>query len=358
MTTGNSSPLALWTVISRTPSLLSSRIGASAASDSAAARSSSMKPRNEMPPPASYCRASSATCSTFASACSPAGRRMKPTCARVSVEQPADGVGDRPVVAAAMQLLQQPQRVGNRHQMRRRLAGERQILAGVAAELLRHPERMEGAEPMPELEQVRVVDGEERPLERRKHRQLVVGPLDRGQRGADGLDFLAAVERLAADQQVRDAARFDRVDVGARDVFAEADEPPEEHGDVPRLDRHASLGAVGAALGDRPAVRRIDQPVDERADRVGQRRLDGPSRRLQRTARRHTASAPAARRSPAASRRRRGTATAARSRPAASTRSRSSPGERRVHEPLDRRHAAIAGRQLQHAPAALARAAG
>ena len=36
MTTGNSRPLALCTVISRTPSLLSSRIGASAASDSAA----------------------------------------------------------------------------------------------------------------------------------------------------------------------------------------------------------------------------------------------------------------------------------------------------------------------------------
>ena len=36
MTTGNSSPLALWTVISRTPSLPSSRIGASAASLSAA----------------------------------------------------------------------------------------------------------------------------------------------------------------------------------------------------------------------------------------------------------------------------------------------------------------------------------
>ncbi len=99
MTTGNSSPFALCTVISRTPSLLSSRIGASALSLAAAVRSSSMKPRNEMPPLASYCRASSATCSTLASACSPAGRRMKPTCARVVGEQPANRVGDRPIVA-------------------------------------------------------------------------------------------------------------------------------------------------------------------------------------------------------------------------------------------------------------------
>ena len=50
MTTGNSSPFALWTVIIRTPSLPSSRIGASAATAFAAAtRSSSTKPRNEMP---------------------------------------------------------------------------------------------------------------------------------------------------------------------------------------------------------------------------------------------------------------------------------------------------------------------
>ncbi len=50
-TIGNSSPLALCTVISRTPSLPSSRIGASPASPlSACSRNSSIKPRNEMPP--------------------------------------------------------------------------------------------------------------------------------------------------------------------------------------------------------------------------------------------------------------------------------------------------------------------
>ena len=37
-----------------------------------------------------------------------------------------------------------------------------------------------------------------------------------------GLDFLAAMERLAADQQMRDAARFDGVGVRPRDVLAEA----------------------------------------------------------------------------------------------------------------------------------------
>ena len=214
MTTGNSSPLALCTVISRTPSLLSSRIGASAASSSAAVRSSSMKPRNEMPPPASYCRASSATCSTLASACSPAGRRMKPTCARVSVEQPADRVGDRPVVAPPVQLLQQPQRVGDRQQVRRRLAGQRQLLR---RNCRRAPSESRNGWNAPNRcrnsSSCSSSIAKSDPLQRREHRQLVVGPLDRGQRRADRLDFLAAVKRLAADEQMRNAARLDRVDV-------------------------------------------------------------------------------------------------------------------------------------------------
>ena len=111
-----------------------------------------------------------------------------------------------------------------------------------------------GAEAVTELEQLLVVDREQRALQRREHRQLVVGPLDRGERGADGFDLLAAVKRLAADEQVRDAARLDRVDVRARDVVAEADEPAEQDRDVPRLQRHAPLGAVRLPLG-RPSSR-------------------------------------------------------------------------------------------------------
>ena len=109
---------------------------------------------------------------------------------------------------------------------------------------------------MAELEQVLVVDREQRSLQRREHRQLVVRPLDRGERGADRFDFFAAVKRLAADQQMRNAARLDRVDVGAGDVLAEADEAAEQHRDVPRLQRHAALGAVGLLLRHRPAALR------------------------------------------------------------------------------------------------------
>ena len=83
------------------------------------------------------------------------------------------------------------------------------------------------------------------------------------------------MKRLAADQQVRDAARFERLDVGARDVLAEADEAAEQQADVPRLDRRAALGAVGLPLGHRPAALAISQ-LDERADRVGQRLRRSP----------------------------------------------------------------------------------
>ena len=251
MTTGNSSPFALCTVISRTPSLPSSTIGASAASDASAAwRSSSMKPRNEMPPPASYWRASSATCRTLASTCSPAGRSMKPTCARVSAEQTADRVRHGPRVAAPVQPLQRAEGVGDRHQRRDRLAGQRELLAGVAAELERHAERMEGAEAVAELEQRLVVDREERSLQRREDRQLVVGPFDRGERRANRLDLFAVVESAAADEQVRQPARLDRVDVAAGQVLAEADEAAEQDRDVPRRRRRR------AAPRRRPAARR------------------------------------------------------------------------------------------------------
>src|SRR6202011_3414692 len=109
-------------------------------------------------------------------------------------------------------------------------------------------ERVERTEAMPEFEQVRIVDREERSLEGREDRQLVVGPFDGGHRRADGLDLFAAMKRLAADQQMRDATSLDGVDIPARDVFAEADEPPEQHRDVLRSDRHVRLGTASAPL--------------------------------------------------------------------------------------------------------------
>ena len=177
-----------------------------------------------------------------------AGRPQDEANVRARVgEQLTDGIGDRPVVPAPVQPLQQAQRIADRHQVRRRIRGQDQLLAGVAAEIPRHPEWMKGAEAVTEFKQLFVVDREQRTLERGKHRELVIRPFDRGERRADGFDFLAAVERFAADQQVRDAARLDCVYVRTRHVLSEADEPAEQQRDVARLKGHAPFGAIRLA---------------------------------------------------------------------------------------------------------------
>jgi hypothetical protein len=41
------------------------------------------------------------------------------------------------------------------------------------------------------------------------------------------------VKRASADEQVFDASRLESIDVGARHVGREADEPPEQQADMP-----------------------------------------------------------------------------------------------------------------------------
>ena len=84
------------------------------------------------------------------------------------------------------------------------------------------------------------------------------------------------VEGPAADQHVRDAARFERVDVRLRRRPAVADEPAEQDADVSRLDADPRCLR---ALGHRPAAL-VEQPVDECADGVRQRLLDAGGREL------------------------------------------------------------------------------
>ena len=161
-----------------------------------------------------------------------------------------------------MQRAQQRERIDDRLQIRRDLVP-------------RQPIRMEPPESLAILDQLLVADREERALERRVHRELVVGPLHRRQRGAQALDFFAQVERAAADQQVRDPARLQRLDIRARDVRAERRETAEEQAHVARRDRHRLAGPL--ALGHLPATV-LHQPRDECADGLGQRLLHGFAR--------------------------------------------------------------------------------
>ena len=129
----------------------------------------------------------------------------------------------------------------------------------VFGEHCRNAERMQDVAPEPSvpvraevmhpLEQRFVADREQGPAQRRKHRQLVVRPFNRRQRGADRLDFLALVERASADQHVRDPPRFERLDVWARDVVLPADEAAKKQADMLRGDGDRRLAA---AFGDLP----------------------------------------------------------------------------------------------------------
>ena len=117
------------------------------------------------------------------------------------------------------------------------------------------------------LQQLFVADRKQRTAQRCKHRQLVFRPLDGGQRGAQGLDLRAIMKRAAADQQMGNAARFERLDVGPRHVLLEADEAAEQQADMARLNRHEMLRLAGpeaprrsrrqSPLAPPPAVRRF-----------------------------------------------------------------------------------------------------
>ena len=173
------------------------------------------------------------------------------------LEQPAERLGRRTMIPPRVQ----------RPQERERLADRLQALGQILGDV----ERMEPVARMrvPVLEQRLLPDREQRAPQRRIHVQRIVGPLDGRERRAQRLDLLAIVERPAADEQVRDVARLERVHVRPRDVVGELDEAAEEDADVPRLDRHELRRAV-PALGDLP-VALVEQPVDPGADGVRKR---------------------------------------------------------------------------------------
>ena len=96
--------------------------------------------------------------------------------------------------------------------------------------------RVEAAVRVAEFQQRVVEHGAQAAAQHGKDAQLVVGPLDGAQRGAQRPDLFAPVERFRPDQQVRDAARLQRAHILLRQVGAEIREAAEENADVLRLD--------------------------------------------------------------------------------------------------------------------------
>ena len=173
------------------------------------------------------------------------------------IEQRGDRVGGRPAIALPVKLAERLQGVSNRRQPLGKLAWR--------------AKRVKGFRRVVVLEQLFVADREQRPAQRREYRQLIVRPLDGGQRRAQRLDLLTIVERLAADEEMGDSTRFERFHVRPGDVFAVADKPAKQQADVPRLERDSFVGVT--ALGDRPSTA-VDEPLDVRANRLRQRLLN------------------------------------------------------------------------------------
>src|SRR5262245_62867113 len=129
------------------------------------------------------------------------------------VQELLDGFSDGHIVATAMQLLQELQRVADRSEMRR--------------DRWRNAKRVENTETVLStsqlpLEQLLIANREQCTSQRCKDRQLIVWPFDCGERCADCFHFLAIVKSLPADEYVTHAARLERLHVRLRDVVAEA----------------------------------------------------------------------------------------------------------------------------------------
>src|SRR4029077_2938064 len=95
------------------------------------------------------------------------------------------------------------------------------------------------------LQQLFVADRKQRNAQGCKYGQLVFRPLDGRERRAQGLDLRAIMKRAAANQQMRDAVRFQRFDVGPGHVLLEADEAAEQQADMARLNRYEMLRLAG-----------------------------------------------------------------------------------------------------------------
>src|SRR5262249_58109017 len=103
-----------------------------------------------------------------------------------------------------------------------------------------------------------VIEGEERPAQRREERQLVLRALDAEEPVAERLALLGGVDRAAADEDVPQIARLQGAHVAPGDVLVPRSHAAEQQADVPALERHASIRAAG--LRHPPAAAR-DQPL-------------------------------------------------------------------------------------------------
>src|SRR5256885_7645358 len=97
-------------------------------------------------------------------------------------------------------------------QVREQTQGTGDRLEPLGNRMARQPERVQATVPVPVLEDLLISDREERSVEGREDRKLIVGPLDRGERGTLRFDLAPRVEGVSAYQKMADAARIQLVD--------------------------------------------------------------------------------------------------------------------------------------------------
>ena len=160
------------------------------------------------------------------------------------LQQHGDGLRDGPAVAPHVKPPQELQRVGDLD------AGAMESCPVDGSHRVEVPgrERAVAIDLLPKHEQRLIAQREEGSAQRRKDLELVIGPLDRGDGVAQRDDLFAIMERTSPDQDVGYAPRFQRTNIGSRDVCAEIAEAAEENCDMPWPDRD------GAAPPLRPSI--------------------------------------------------------------------------------------------------------
>ena len=141
-------------------------------------------------------------------------------------------------------------------------------------------------------EQLLFRHGEERTTQCGEDAERIVGPLDRSQRGPQSVHLLALVERLAADDEMRQAARLELADVFAGHVVRELHQAAEQQADVASANRAAARRAgdwrrtgcrhvpfprprvQSPALIGHGVAALAHQPAHEFSDRLRQRAFD------------------------------------------------------------------------------------
>src|ERR1051326_2608934 len=116
------------------------------------------------------------------------------------LEQGVNGSGEGPVVAPAMQFAQRGKRVADGRE--------------IGIEIFRQfTHGMEMAVLIAEAEKDVIGNGVRAAAQDGEDAQLVIGPLDGAESGAQGGDLLPLVKRFGADQEVWDATRFEATHV-------------------------------------------------------------------------------------------------------------------------------------------------